>query len=219
MKHSKILEKLSLLLVIVTLIMVSRHVIQKRALRISETALKNDYRIYQNRPGVSVFVKEIMRYGRSKEQAVRLSRKIIVVSQCLRINPYIYAALVAQESAFNPDAVSPTFARGLTQFTSIAVKDVEIALRKGVSKDYFMPIIHNCIMPRIGKKTWHPIFRKYYKFHFSVRSLLHEPQQGLDAEEIEIAPTFGGGELIEYLETIEPFHSELVYLAASKKPN
>ncbi|MFW7379869.1 MAG: transglycosylase SLT domain-containing protein [Oligoflexus sp.] len=123
MKYSKFLEKLSLFIAAATLLVICKYVFQKGSSPISEAALKKDFRIYQKRPKDTAFTDEIRRYGRSNEEALRLSQKVIAVSQCLRISPYMFAALIAKESSFNPDAISPTFARGLTQFTTIAVKE------------------------------------------------------------------------------------------------
>ncbi len=49
---------------------------------------------------------------------------IYEASRAHRINPALLAALVAQESSFNPNAVSKAKAMGLTQITSLAARDI-----------------------------------------------------------------------------------------------
>lgn len=58
--------------------------------------------------------------------AERLAKKIRLVAKNFEIDPYIYAALIRTESAFNPHAVSITGCVGLTQFCTAGITEVSI---------------------------------------------------------------------------------------------
>lgn len=57
-------------------------------------------------------------------EALAISKNILKISACMQIDPWILTALIQHESTFNKNAVSPTGAAGLTQFTSIAFQEV-----------------------------------------------------------------------------------------------
>ncbi|MEX0798993.1 MAG: transglycosylase SLT domain-containing protein, partial [Bacteriovoracaceae bacterium] len=71
--------------------------------------------------------REIANINPFKSEEVSLS-KIEEVALKAKINPSLLAALVAQESSFNPLAISWAKALGLTQVTSLASKEI-LALR------------------------------------------------------------------------------------------
>ncbi len=53
-----------------------------------------------------------------------LKENLIFLSKKYRVNPSLMAALIAQESSFDPNALSFAYALGLTQVTPIAAKEV-----------------------------------------------------------------------------------------------
>lgn len=53
-----------------------------------------------------------------------IAHEIITSSACLGLDPWIMTGLIKKESSFNHKAVSATGAAGLTQFTSIGLKEV-----------------------------------------------------------------------------------------------
>jgi hypothetical protein len=59
------------------------------------------------------------------EHAYETSNAILSVSQCLGIDTIFLTTMIRQESNFSHQAVSPTHAVGLTQMTSIAIREVK----------------------------------------------------------------------------------------------
>jgi soluble lytic murein transglycosylase-like protein len=55
----------------------------------------------------------------------RLVQKLLNLAEKSGINPALLAALIAQESSFNPKAISWSMALGLTQITPLAAKEIE----------------------------------------------------------------------------------------------
>lgn len=62
----------------------------------------------------------------SSEMIASLGQWMVRYSEALRVEPALVAALIARESGFNPEAVSPTGAQGLGQLTAAAAKDVGV---------------------------------------------------------------------------------------------
>ena len=53
-----------------------------------------------------------------------LKENLVLISQKYQVNPSLMAALIAQESSFNPQALSFAYALGLTQVTPVAAKEI-----------------------------------------------------------------------------------------------
>lgn len=96
----------------------------------------------------------------------QIAWKIYAISDCLDIDAVIYSSLVFSESKYESSAVSPTGAVGLTQFTTIGIKEVNDQLgRRGASfarsssSRYFKSILSNCICEQNGirqyRDLWH----------------------------------------------------------------
>lgn len=90
-----------------------------------------------------------------------LATDIAVISDCLKIDPFVYTALIATESGFRRNIRSNTGASGLTQFVDIAVKEVSDQL--GWRSEWFAreetiqylneEVLAKCIAPRLYPKT------------------------------------------------------------------
>lgn len=81
-----------------------------------------------------------------------LAKQIDIVAKCFQVDPYILAGLIKTESRFMPEAVSPTGAVGLTQFTGIAIDEVHDQTgRRGTGRAsagairYFNGVVDGCI--------------------------------------------------------------------------
>lgn len=88
------------------------------------------------------------------EEAIEIAEKILRVSSCFQLDPWILASLIEQESSFDKDAISRTGAVGLTQFTPIGIMEANDQLgyhgRVGapdITSIYFSTAIRNCINP------------------------------------------------------------------------
>ena len=57
-----------------------------------------------------------------------LARSIIATAKAFRIDAYVLAGLISKESSFTDKARSHTHAMGLTQFTQVAVQEMQIQL-------------------------------------------------------------------------------------------
>lgn len=110
-------------------------------------------------------------------EAEVIAKEILSVSSCFEIDPWILTSLIQKESSFVKHAVSPTGAVGLTQFTSIGIKEVNDQLgyrgREGAPEAvtlFFHERLRDCINPswvdlwsRIEIRDEHPEFYKQLK--------------------------------------------------------
>ena len=110
-------------------------------------------------------------------EAEVIAKDILAVSSCFEIDPWILTSLIQKESSFVKQAVSPTGAVGLTQFTSIGIKEVNDQLghrgREGAPEVvtlFFHERLRDCINPswsdlwnRIEIQDNHPEFYKQLK--------------------------------------------------------
>lgn len=142
-------------------------------------------------------------YKLNKADITPLAESILRVSSCLAIDPWLFTGLIQKESSFEKDAVSPTFAAGLTQFTSSGLREVHDQLgingsvgahRKNI--EYFQTKIKSCIDP-----NWQDVWLKFGKpeedenFSSEVKNLLKE--------DVLLAVTYGGILLKTYLSHID----------------
>lgn len=93
-------------------------------------------------------------YKIPRHEAMDIAHHILNISSCLKIDPWVLTGLIQKESSFNKNAVSPTNAVGLTQFTSSGFKEVNDQLgmrgREGATENatlYFSTKIRDCIDP------------------------------------------------------------------------
>lgn len=128
--------------------------LSEKGFRIPLEMIANDYKLMKEIPTIDLINKHIKKvnYKIPAEDALLISEEIIKVSQCFKIDPWILTGLIQKESSFNKEAISPTGAAGLTQFTGIAFKEVHDQLgfrgREGASEAitlYFQSILKSCI--------------------------------------------------------------------------
>lgn len=94
-----------------------------------------------------------------------LAWKIYSVSQCFEIDPYLFTSLIYQESAFNEVAESSTGAAGLTQFTTIGIKEVNDQLgfrgtdyARQSTTAYLNSAIKSCVIDFVGLNRWNNLW-------------------------------------------------------------
>lgn len=73
--------------------------------------------------GLEFYIKRI----NPKQDARKIASKIFECSRLHQVDPLLYAAIIHQESHFDPSAISETGAVGLAQLTTIALKDMELS--------------------------------------------------------------------------------------------
>jgi hypothetical protein len=120
-----------------------------------ETIIK-DFNLMKLTPEKHFLASHIIKinYKIPTPQALEIAHHILNISACFKIDPWVLTALIQKESSFNKDAVSPTNAAGLTQFTSSGIKEVNDQLgfrgRAGATEGatlYFTSQIRDCIDP------------------------------------------------------------------------
>lgn len=131
---------------------------------LSPTSVAKDFSLLRLRPGHDQIVKHIRKINRSlsRVEAMAIATDIIEIADCFKIDPWLYTALIQKESSFRQSVSSPTGAVGLTQFTSIGLKEVNDQLgirgRAGAhakSIQYFTQKIKNCVDP-----SWIDLWRR-----------------------------------------------------------
>ena len=63
-------------------------------------------------------------YKIDRIEADEIAKHVVKISACFKIDPWVLTGLIQKESSFKRDAISPTNAAGLTQFTSSGFKEV-----------------------------------------------------------------------------------------------
>lgn len=120
-----------------------------------ETVMK-DFTLMKLTPEQHSLASHIVKinYKIEKIVALEIAHHILNISACFKIDPWVLTGLIQKESSFNKDAVSPTNAAGLTQFTSSGIKEVNDQLgfrgREGATENailYFTSKIRSCIDP------------------------------------------------------------------------
>jgi hypothetical protein len=96
-----------------------------------------------------------------------LAERIVIVSECFDLETALLTGLVRQESAFQRGAVSATGASGLTQFTTIAVRESNdqlgergAAQARATTIHYFTGRLDECVAPRLGLARWAPLWER-----------------------------------------------------------
>jgi hypothetical protein len=122
--------------------------------RLLDTSVIKNYTLLRVSPVEEVLVKHIIKtnYQIDKKDAQEIAQHIINASKCFQIDPWVLTAVIQKESSFKKDAVSPTGAAGLTQFTTLGLKEVNDQLgfrgTKEASSDsiaYFTFRMKDCI--------------------------------------------------------------------------
>ena len=121
-------------------------------------------------------LENIIKYYRKKEDARRLSHKIIVVSKNFGIDPFLFAALIRTESLFNPYAVSPTGCVGLTQFCTPGIEEVNYQTGGGDSKPWRGNVNY---LNRLAQKTARQLGMKNFRYTWQKPGNLRQQKRKL----------------------------------------
>ncbi len=122
--------------------------------RLPGEAVMKDFTLMRLTPEEAQLTKYIQKTNRKvpAEEAEEIAKNILKISACFKLDPWILTGLIQKESSFKKDAVSPTNAAGLTQFTSLGFKEVHDQLgvrgREGATENailYFNSRIRDCV--------------------------------------------------------------------------
>lgn len=170
----------------------------------SDSVIKNfpvlDITLDQN-----YLVKHIIKSNRAVKfaDAQSIAKNILKSSHCLGLDPWLLTGLIYKESAFNKDAVSPTNAAGLTQFTSVGIAEVndQLGIRgtdgaRPAATAYFKEQITKCINPA-WVNVWELVTLKPNENGFSnqVKEVMKK--------NIEISITYGAVLLKTYISHLD----------------
>ena len=102
--------------------------------------------------------KFIKKHGRSHSDSMRLAKKVKTIAGCFEIDTVLLASLITNESGWKKSAKSPTWAMGLTQFTSAGIREASGQLRGDLytrpeTTRYLNSVIEDCVEPKVGA-TW-----------------------------------------------------------------
>ena len=97
-----------------------------KGFRLPEDFVTKNYSLMKRTPDVAYLSDYIIKanYKLEKDEANEIAKHVVNISSCFQIDPWILTGLIQKESSFKRDAVSPTNAAGLTQFTSSGFKEV-----------------------------------------------------------------------------------------------
>lgn len=130
--------------------------LSEKGFRLPLEFVSKNYEMMRLSPDELKIREHILKINRkiSTIEAIEISETIVLVSECLHIDSWILTALIQKESSFKKDAVSPKGAAGLTQFTTIGLKEVndQLGIRGRVGAPvevttYFNERIRGCIDP------------------------------------------------------------------------
>lgn len=128
--------------------------VSDKGYRFPTNLLSADYTLMKLTPTEESLAKDIKKinYKLSSEETTLYAKQILKVSQCFKIDPWVLTGLIQKESAFKKEAISPTGAAGLTQFTTLGFKEVHDQLgfrgREGASEaatQYLQSTLKGCI--------------------------------------------------------------------------
>lgn len=135
-----------------------------KGFRLPLDIITQDYTLLEKRPEAEYLRRYIQKanYKVPSSDAAAIAEGLVLVSQCLEIDPWIMTGLVQKESSFIKEAVSPTGAAGLTQFTAIGLKEVndQLGLRGKTGAPeavtfYFLTQVRGCV-----DSEWIELWRK-----------------------------------------------------------
>ena len=156
-----------------------------------DTAYVDDYYLWFITQGDAGIIETYIEQTNPRRDQTHLSnadlaKDIVKVARCFRIDLPLFTGLIRQESLFNERAVSPTYAYGLTQFTSIARREVGDQLgRRGpdyarlTATQYFRNVIEDCVFDS-GDEEWQDLWDAADELDVSEgRVLLAKPKHAL----------------------------------------
>ena len=126
----------------------------EKGYRLPGEAVIKDFTMMRLVPTEHELIRHIIKtnYRVSRTDATMIASSILTVSECLKVDPWVLTGLIQKESSFKKDAVSPTNAAGLTQFTSVGFREVNDQLgmrgKEGATENatlYYSSKIRSCI--------------------------------------------------------------------------
>lgn len=172
---------------------------------LSPASIVKDFTLLRMKPEINQLSKHIKKINSSlsKKETDAIATDILEVCDCFKIDPWLFTGLIQKESSFRQEVSSPTGAVGLTQFTSLGLKEVNDQLgmrgRKGAhfkSISYFNSKIKECVDP-----TWTHLWDKV-----SVKQDDPEFYNALKTEiknDIRVAITYGAVLLKTYVARVD----------------
>lgn len=162
----------------------SEDVLIEKGFRLPDTSVVKNFRLMKAPLEEKALVKHIIatNYKVSRRDAEDIAYYILKASICFQVDPWMLTALIQKESSFMKDAISPTGAAGLTQFTTAGLKEVndQLGLRGNqeadkTAIDYFNGQLLECMDPvwvdlwtKIGLPEEDP------KFYVEIKEILKE---------------------------------------------
>lgn len=172
-----------------------------KGFRLPDHSIEKDFTLMSLTPSTADIERYIKKTNFRIDEKTRhdIAKNVLKVSECLKIDPWILTGLIKKESTFNPFAISPTKAAGLTQFTGIGILEVndQLGMRgekyaTSESIEYFTTVVRECINPafvhlwdRVAVKADDPSFVDLAK-----KEIMND---------VELAVTYGGILLKTYL--------------------
>lgn len=111
-------------------------------------------KIYLDRPYLEKYIKRA-NYKLPEKEIKVIAQAIDRVATCLKVDSFLLAGLIHKESYYDKNAVSKSGAAGLTQFTSIGIKEVndQLGLNGIIGApldvtEYYRNKIYECINPK-----------------------------------------------------------------------
>lgn len=208
MKKKTIIPLVLSFITLSTLSIASDEPVVLKGFRLNTNLVEKDFTMMSESPTRN----DIMNYIKKTnprityETSEAIAENVIKVSECFKIDPWILTGLIKKESTFNPKAISPTNAVGLTQFTSAGINEVNdqlglngTAYASTDSIEYFNNKIKTCIDPT-WKHAWDRVAvqKDDPEFISEVKTLI--------MSDIELAVTYGGILLKTYLVVVDGKH-------------
>lgn len=198
------LNKTVLLITFFTTLTYAQEVTDK-GYRLPEISVTKDFTLMSLTPEEEELSKYIIKanYKIPKDEALLIASNVLKISACFKVDPWILTGLIQKESSFKRDAVSPTNAAGLTQFTSSGFKEVNDQLgfrgkesATEIAISYFNKTIKECIDP-----NWVDLWSKpgVAEDHPEFYNLLKEEIKN----DVPVAITYGAILLKTYVSYIE----------------
>ena len=203
MKNKKIIFSTLLILLTINLVKPTNASgeLTIKGFRLPEHVIEKDFTMMSLTPSEDDIKRYIRKINFSIDSKTReeIAKNVLKVSECIKIDPWILTGLIKKESSFNPYAISPTKAAGLTQFTGIGIAEVndQLGMRgekfaTSESIEYFNSKIKECINPAF-KHLWDRVAvdQEHEDFiDLSKKEIM---------DDIELAITYGGILLKTYL--------------------
>lgn len=130
--------------------------LEEKGYRLADDSVVKDYSLLRLDLEEHVLIKHIIKtnYKVDHKDAELIAKNILKVSACFSIDPWLLTAVIQKESSFKKDAISPTGAAGLSQFTMLGLKEVNDQLgfrgraeATDMAIDFYNSKIAKCIDP------------------------------------------------------------------------